>query len=344
MMRNVPVFVFGFLLTVGLSASAQAQTATPQTYSLTEDPGFPLMGPQVLTLIRDGSKEVIDQVMPVMPGRDKEYRGHVVYDFAAHKIYTQVLSDPGAPCSVMDYASPAAPAEFDVISGGADLIKELTSDAKEPMKQVGTDTVNGVAATVFEENGSGGKGKLWLAAKGGYPLRIDAISADGKVETVIEVKKLSFAKPPASKFVPPAGCQAVQGVSTATGGHAEVNVGGGSSAQPSANVTKVTLQPIPAYTGACPAHIKMTGTITTDGPGTVWYWFAAGSADPGEALTFTVAGTKTVTHVMTLNPKYGGSMGGGALLEAVMEGPDGSHGPVGIGSNNSDFTIDCAGR
>ena len=38
----------------------------------------------------------------------------------------------------------------------------------------------------------------------------------------------------------------------------------------------------------------MTGTITTDGPGTVWYWFSAGSSDPGEALTFSAAGTKTV--------------------------------------------------
>jgi hypothetical protein len=40
-------------------------------------------------------------------------------------------------------------------------------------------------------------------------------------------------------------------------------------------------------------------------------------------------------------PKYG-NMGGGALLQAVMEDGQGNHAPVGTGSNNSDFSIDCA--
>jgi len=283
-------------------------------------------------------------VLAPMGERTKEMHVHLVYDFAAHKIYTQVPSDASLPCSVMDYASPAAPAEFDLISGGADLIKELTSDSTGPLKPLGTDTVNGIATKVFEEDGKGGKGKIWIADKGGYPVKVAAIGADGKEETIIEVKQLSFTKPAAAKFIPPAGCQEVGGVSTATGGHAEVNVGGGASAKPTAKVTAATLQPIPKYTGACPAKIKMVGTITTDGPGTVWYWFAAGGADPGETLTFTAAGTKTVTHVMTFNPKYGGSMGGGALLEAVMQDEKGNHDPVGTGSNNSDFTIECAGR
>jgi hypothetical protein len=219
----------------------------------------------------------------------------------------------------------------------------LTSDAKEPMKQVGTETVNGIAAKVFEENGSGGKGKIWVADKGGFPVKVAMVGPDGKEETIIEVKQLNFAKPPAAKFVPPSGCQVVEGVSSATGGHAEV---GGSGSTPAFKVTAATLQPIGNYKGACPAQIKMVGTITTDGPGTVWYWFAAGKSDPGEALTFTAAGTKTVSHVMTftVDPKYGNTMGGGALLEAVMEDDKGNHGPVGTGSNNSDFSVECTGR
>ena len=130
-------------------------------------------------------------------------------------------------------------------------------------------------------------------------------------------------------------------MSTATGGHAEV---GGSDAKPAHNVTGATLQPIAKYHGVCPAKITMVGTVTTDGPGTVWYWFAAGSSDPGETLTFSAAGAKTVTHVMTFDPKYGNSMGGGALLQAVMEDDKGNHAITGTGSNNSDFTIECTGR
>jgi len=32
-------------------------------------------------------------------------------------------------------------------------------------------------------------------------------------------------------------------------------------------------------------------------------------------------GTKTVTHVMTFQPKYGNQMGGGAILEAIGQTP-----------------------
>jgi hypothetical protein len=339
--RDLAVVVLGLMFVAGFAMPSPAQTALPQTYSFTQDPAIPLMGPMVITLARDGSKEVVDQVFPPSDVQPKGFHAHLTYDFAAHKIYTQILSDASVPCSVMTYGSPDAPAEFDVISGSADLMKELTSDAKEPMKQVGTETVNGVAAKVFEENGSGGKGKIWLADKGGYPLKVDAIGPDGKEQTMIEVKNLSFAKPSAAKLIPPSGCQEVQGVSTATGGSAEV---GGSDSKPSAKVTATTLQPVAHYTGACPAHIKMTGTITTDGPGTVWYWFSAGSSDRGEALTFTAAGTKTVTHTMTFNPKYDNSMGVGAAMEAVMEDDKGNHAMTGTGSNNSEFTVDCTGR
>jgi hypothetical protein len=338
MIRYLAIVVLGACV----GAPLMAQSALPETYSYTQDPAIPIMGPMVVKLSRDGSKEVVDQVFPPSAQQPKGFHAHLVYDFQAHKIYTQVMSDASVPCSVMTYGSPGAPPEFDVISGGADLMKELTSDAKEPMKKVGAETLDGVATTIFEENGSGGRGKVWIADKGGYPLKVVAIGPDGKEQTIIEVKQLSFAKPAAAKFVPPAGCQEVQGVSTANGGHAEV--GGGTDAKPGNKVTAATLQPIAHYTGACPAHIKMTGTITTDGPGTVWYWFAAGASDPGEALTFSEAGTKTVTHVMTFDPKYGNSMGGGALLQAVMEDDKGNHAATGTGSNNSDFSIDCTGR
>jgi hypothetical protein len=335
MKRDLSVIFLGLLLAAGLEQPSVAQTMTPQTYSYTEDPGFPIMGPQVITVVRDGSKEVIDQVMPPMEGRPKEYRGHLVYDFQAHTIYTQVLSDPASPCSVMTYTSATAPAEFDLISGAADLIKELTADDKAPLKQVGAETVNGIPAKVLFSDGAA-KGKLWIADNGGFPVKVAVIGPDGKEETLIEMKHLSLAKPPASAFTPPSGCTKVAGESSATGGHV-----GATNTTPKFKVTAATLQPIPNYKGACPANIKMTGTITTDGPGTVWYQFGAGKMDPGEELKFTAAGTKTVSHTITFMPKYG-NMGGGALLEAVMEDDQGNHAAMGTGSNNSDFSIDCA--
>jgi len=61
----------------------------------------------------------------------------------------------------------------------------------------------------------------------------------------------------------------------------------------------------------------MVGTITADGPGTVFYQFGAGKFDPGETIAFSAAGPRPVTHVMTFQPKYGNQMGGGAILEAI---------------------------
>jgi hypothetical protein len=315
----VPTVISGW----GLSG-LQAQGPAPQAYSLTEDPGFALLGPVVVKISRDGSKEAVDQIMPVGPGRDKEYHSHRLYDFLAHRLYLKIVSDPSTPCGVDEYTDPAAPAELDPITGSDALLKELVGDGQ--MKQVGTDTVNGIATKVLEVASAQGNGKIWIAQNGGFPVKIAAIGADGKMQTVIEVKQLSLAKPPASAFALPAGCESVQ---------VEASI------KPSTNVTALTLQKIGNYTGPCPAHITLVGTITTDGPGTVFYQFGAGNIDPGETITFSSAGTKTVTHVMTFQPKYGNDMGGGAILEAIGADASGKHGIPTQGSNNANFNITC---
>jgi hypothetical protein len=331
----------GSLFLACSSIAASAQTPAPpnfQTYSFTQDPGVPFMGPVVVTVARDGPKEVIEQIMPVSDAQPKGFHSHLLYDFQARKIYTQVLSDPATPCSVMTYTSPAAPGELDVISGAADIMKDLNDTGKPPV-QIGAETIGGVPTKIIDLSSPSAKGRAWIAINGGYPMKVTMIGPDGKEQTLIEIKGLTFTKPAASKFTPPANCQAIAGEATANGVTAQM---GDQPSTPTNKVTAATLQPIPAYKGACPAHIKMTGTITTDGPGTVWYWFAAGQSDPGEEIKFDGAGTKTVSHTMTFaHPKYGNDMGAGALLQAVMEDSQGNHSPAGTGSNNSSFTLTC---
>jgi len=301
-----------------------AQGAAPQVYTLTEDPGLGMMGPVVVKISRDGSKEAVDQIMAVGPGRDKEYHSHLLYDFQAHKLYVTIVSDPSIPCGIQDYAEPAAPGELDPIAGGEALLKEMAGDAQ--MKQAGTETINGIATKVVEITSAKGGGKVWIAQNGGFVVKIAAIGADGKAQTIIEIKQLSLAKPPASAFAIPAGCQAI---------HVETPV------KASTHVTALTLEKIGNYSGPCPAHIKMVGTITTDGPGTVFYQFGAGKMDPGETVVFTAAGTKTVTHTMTLQPDIGNGMGAGAILEAIGAEASGRHDIPTQGSNNADFNITC---
>jgi hypothetical protein len=106
----------------------------------------------------------------------------------------------------------------------------------------------------------------------------------------------------------------------------------------------VTLQPNTNYSGPCPAHIKLVGTITVDGPGTVFYQFGAGKQEPGETVTFSAAGTKTVTHVITFpapEPKYGNQIGVYPGLTAIGVDGNGNHGIPTTGANNSGFNITC---
>src|ERR1017187_10566679 len=82
---------------------SQAQGPAPQTYSLTEDPGWGAGEPHVVKLSRDGSKEVVEQIIPPGPGGPAtEFRAHTLYDFQAHKMYYKILSDPSVPCSVQN--------------------------------------------------------------------------------------------------------------------------------------------------------------------------------------------------------------------------------------------------
>jgi len=142
---------------------------------------------------------------------------------------------------------------------------------------------------------------------------------------------------------PPAGCTAIQGEASATGAHAEFGTGT-SGAKPMTNVTAVALQSIAPYKGSCPARVTLAGTITADGPGKVYYEFGAGNFDPGEIIVFDAAGTRTVTHVMTFQPEFGGAMGGSAILRAIGTDAAGNHGMPTQWSNNADFDIRCTGN
>jgi hypothetical protein len=229
-MRHFQSVGFGLVIIFGSAISyLWAQNAAPQVYSYTEDPAISIMGPTIVKIVRDGPREAVNQIMPVGPGRDKEFHNHILYDFQAHKIYTKLVSDPAVPCTVMDYTSPAAPRGFDMISSAADAMKDME---QQHIKQIGTETINGIATKVMEATIEQGQEKVWVAQNGGFPVKVVITGPDGKAMTIIEVKQLSFAKPPASALLPPAGCKTIQGEASATGVHAEFGAGASSGGPP----------------------------------------------------------------------------------------------------------------
>lgn len=78
-------------------------------------------------------------------------------------------------------------------------------------------------------------------------------------------------------------------------------------------VTDVDLRPDEAKVlGQCPATVRFTGSITTNGPGTVTYTFVRsdGATGPSSTVEFKEGGTQTVTTTWTLGgvalPQYEG--------------------------------------
>jgi len=321
-MRSHLIGCLAVVVLAALPTPLLAQAPGPQTYSYVQDPAASILGRAIVKVARDGPREAIDQILPVGPGRAKEFHNHLLYDFQAHKIYMQIVSDPSVPCSVMTYTSPAVPEEFDVItrSAGADSLKDVLAHATLVRKE----SVNGVPARVMEVNARNMKETLWVADPGGFPVKVVLLPPNGVATTMLEVKQLSLERPPASAFVPPSGCQALRGEATATHTHVEFGTGveastpGGSTpaaapppsppapqvAPPApvppapARATAVELRVSPQhYSGACPVTIKLVGTLQADGPGAAYFQFQAGAvgANREGAVEVGADGTATVT-------------------------------------------------
>src|ERR1035438_9194431 len=92
---------------------------------------------------------------------------------------------------------------------GSELNKHA---AKKPPKDLGPGTVNGMAAKVMEMSVEGmpTPAKVWVDAKYGLVLKLDMAMPGKPQATMIEVKKVSFAKPAAGALVQPASCVAAR--------------------------------------------------------------------------------------------------------------------------------------
>jgi hypothetical protein len=218
----------GFIL--GLIApfcGINAQTpAAPQSYSFVHDPALALTGSMVVKVSRDGPMELVDQTSVASPGQPNGFHARSLYDFQEHRIYTQVLSDAAVPCSVMRYTPPEAPLEFDLISGAKEFMQQLNARSGKHPKHVGDGTVNEIAAKIYEVPGAPpdkGKSRVWLSAQGRYPLKWVYIAPDGRQQTLIEVKHLNFAHPPASDFARPEACVPLQGDASSSGAYEQLS-------------------------------------------------------------------------------------------------------------------------
>lgn len=208
--RTFCVIASGLLLVM----RAPAQTPTlPQTYAFTATSN--MLGPMTVTVNRNGSKELIE-----MAGSSGGLHLRLLYDFQAHRIYTVDLN--ANRCTTQEYASAYAPVMHDPIGGAEEMVRETKA-----LRTVSRENVNGIAARLVEAALPGGQGKYryWLEDKFGFPVKQTIVMGNGPERLLFEMRQISYAPSAATLFTAPAECTRVAGVTTATGGHAEMSVG-----------------------------------------------------------------------------------------------------------------------
>ena len=158
---------FAFLAFVASPVLVAQYAKAPDTYSVTVVNNMFVEG-MTMEIARDGTRAVVDQSYPPREGMPKGYRTRTFYDIQAGRSYTQDLLQPGSPCTAGnvsgDWGDPFA------------MTAQINKDAaKKPPKDLGSGTVNGMAAKVMEVpvEGMPAPAKVWIEGKYGLVLKLD---------------------------------------------------------------------------------------------------------------------------------------------------------------------------
>ena len=169
------------------------QTARPNAYSLTET-FYLLTKPVNFSIYRDGSKVLVDRQN--WPPEQQKYHVRLLHDLQTHN---QVFWDVDNPA----YCN-TAPFQDDELEQGDPFGTDVDM-FKRYAKEIGTETIHGVATKIYQQNSPGRTVEMWIDPKSGAAMKVQA-TLDGKTQTTLEVLKLSVGKPPAEWFAIPSAC------------------------------------------------------------------------------------------------------------------------------------------
>jgi hypothetical protein len=155
------------------------------------------------SIYRDGSKVLVDRQNT--PEQTRKYHVRLLYDLATH---TQVFWDVDNPANCN-----TAPFQDDELERGDPFGTDVSVFQREA-KEIGAETIHGVATKLYQETSPNRTVKVWIDPKWGAARKVQA-TVDGKTQTMLEVLTLSVGKPPAESFVIPAPCAAALKVAPA---------------------------------------------------------------------------------------------------------------------------------
>ena len=169
------------------------QTARPNANSVTET-FYLLTKPVNFSIYRDGSKVLVDRQNT--PEQQRKYRVRLLYDLQTQ---SQVFWDVDNPVNCN-----TAPFQDDELERGDPFGTDVDT-FKRYAKEIGTETIHGVATKIYQQSSPGRTVEMWIDPKSGAAMKVQA-TLDGKTQTTLEVLTLSVGKPPSESFVIPSAC------------------------------------------------------------------------------------------------------------------------------------------
>lgn len=187
-------------LLIGCISGLRCQTANlPTTYTIYETNA--MFGPTMIVKVyRNGSKALVDSRSgPDWPG-PKPMHTRALYDLKKQQSLTWDLNDSSVPCGSSNFSGSWG----DPFEDSAGLLADLN---KQNLRQVTTQTFNGIPAKILEADGPDGKTRVWVDTKYGLLLKVQLTPPSRAPRTILEVTNVSYFAP-APLFAVPANCAA----------------------------------------------------------------------------------------------------------------------------------------
>ena len=194
------------LVILAVSPLLQAQTPPPTAYTIVE--ALPGSNAGTMTVYRSGSQAVTDINHPAQPDGTPAHRILTLYDLKAGVSHSWDPSASPIACSAGTFSGDWG----DPYESTTELSASI---AKGDLKPVGMETVNGIPAKVYAGVTQGANLKAWIDQKDGLVIKAAVGAPGGPMQTMVDIRRISFAPPPASLFTLPAACASVHPPPTA---------------------------------------------------------------------------------------------------------------------------------
>jgi hypothetical protein len=175
-----------------------AQYAAPPTaYTITQ---IDSTAGATIRIYRDGSKALLDRETPSQTPGGTATHIRSFYNLEKHEGNAWDAAAANPPCSSSRFSGDWG----DPFAASAALHTEL---AGAHLVDAGTAAIAGMTAKIVDADTPQGKARVWLEPKYGLILRLEFTPTGAPTQTMVEVKSVSLAAPPASIFVLPASCK-----------------------------------------------------------------------------------------------------------------------------------------